>query len=118
MLGGARDSVPVYITFGMPQYDIGQLVEASLLAVADGYRMLKMVVAVDAGGWRQDARRIHAVCEAIGDEASLIIDANEGFTGEAARALADDIRDCPIVWFEEPIAGNGPVAAIDSRCGV
>ncbi|MDH3231403.1 MAG: mandelate racemase/muconate lactonizing enzyme family protein [Alphaproteobacteria bacterium] len=108
MLGGARDSVPVYITFGMPQYDIAQLVEAARLAVADGYRMLKMVVAVDSGGWREDARRIHAVCEAIGDQASLIIDANEGFTGETARALAHDIRDRPIAWFEEPVAGNGP----------
>lgn len=108
MLGGVRDSVPVYITFGMPQYDIAQLVEAARLAVADGYRMLKMVVAVDSGGWREDARRVHAVCDAVGDEAALIIDANEGFTGEAARSLAQDIRDCPIAWFEEPVAGNGP----------
>jgi L-alanine-DL-glutamate epimerase-like enolase superfamily enzyme len=108
LLGGARDSVPVYITFGMPQYDIAQLVEAARLAVADGYRMLKMVVAVDSGGWRADARRIYAVCDAVGDEAALIIDANEGFTGETARLLAHDIRDCPIAWFEEPVAGNDP----------
>lgn len=108
MLGGARDSVPVYITFGMPQYDIERLAKAARLAVAEGYRMLKMVVAVDSGGWREDSRRVHAVCEAIGDEAELIIDANEGFTGESARALAGDIRDCPIAWFEEPIAGNDP----------
>ncbi len=108
MLGGARNSVPVYITFGMPQYDIAQLVEAARLAVAGGYRMLKMVVAVDAGGWREDARRIHAVCDAVGGAAGLIIDANEGFTGETARSLAHDISDCPIAWFEEPVAGNGP----------
>ena len=108
MLGGTRDTVPVYLTFGMPQYDITRLAEAARLAVADGYRMLKMVVAVDSGGWREDARRIHAVCDAVGDEAALIIDANEGFTAEVARALAQDIRDRPIAWFEEPIAGNGP----------
>lgn len=106
MLGGARKTVPAYLTFGMPQYDIGQLVEAARRAVADGYRMLKMVVAVDPGGWREDARRIHAVCDAIGDEAALIIDANEGFTVETAESLAQDIRDRPIAWFEEPIAGN------------
>jgi L-alanine-DL-glutamate epimerase-like enolase superfamily enzyme len=107
ILGGARDSVTVYITFGMPQYDITQLAQAARLAVADGYRMLKMVVAVDSGSWREDARRIHAVCDAVGDEAALIIDANEGFSGETARALAHDIRNCPIAWFEEPVAGNG-----------
>ena len=108
LLGGARDSVPVYITFGMPQYDILQLAEAARLAVADGYRKLKTVVAVDPGGWREDVRRIHAVCDAIGKEASLIIDANEGFDGETARALAREIRDCPIAWFEEPVGGNDP----------
>lgn len=110
LLGGARTSVPVYRTFGLPQYDIGQLAKAARLAVADGYRMLKMIVAVDRGGWREDARRIHAVCEAVAGEASLIIDANEGFDGGTARALARDIRSCPIAWFEEPVAGNDPAA--------
>ncbi len=108
MLGGARDSVPLYMTFGMPQYRTGQLVEAARLAIADGYRMLKMVVAVDPAGWQEDANRIRAVCDAIGAEAELIIDANEGFSGVAARSLAREIRDCPIAWFEEPIDGNDP----------
>ncbi|UCH75551.1 MAG: mandelate racemase/muconate lactonizing enzyme family protein [Rhodospirillales bacterium] len=106
MIGGARDSVPVYVTFGMPQYDIGRLVEAARRMVADGYRMLKMVVAVDPGGWREDARRVHAVCDAIEGRAQLIVDANEGFTAKSARRLAQDIRDRPIAWFEEPVAGN------------
>jgi L-alanine-DL-glutamate epimerase-like enolase superfamily enzyme len=29
MLGNARTEVPAYITFGFPQYDRGQLVEAA-----------------------------------------------------------------------------------------
>lgn len=110
LLGGARESVPVYLTFGMPQYDCEGLVEAARLALGNGYRLLKMVVAVDPGGWREDARRIRAVAAAVGDKAEIIIDANEGFAEEDARLLASEIGDCPIAWFEEPVRGNDPAA--------
>lgn len=109
MLGGAHASAPVYLTFGMPQYDRAQLAEAARLGIADGYTLLKMVVAVDPGGWREDAARVHAVCDAIGNEAELIIDANEGFDAQQARSLAQEISGRHISWFEEPIENNDPV---------
>ena len=118
LLGGARQSVPVYLTFGMPQYDREALAEAARRALDNGYRLLKMVVAVDPGGWREDVRRIRAVVDAIGDKAEIIIDANEGFEEEEARLLARDIGDCPIAWFEEPVRGNDPVALARLRRGV
>ncbi len=108
MLGGAHASAPVYLTFGMPQYDRAQLAEAARLGIDDGYRLLKMVVAVDPGGWPEDAARVHAVCDAIGNEAEVIIDANEGFDAREARSLAREIRDCHIAWFEEPVENNDP----------
>jgi L-alanine-DL-glutamate epimerase-like enolase superfamily enzyme len=110
LLGGARQSVPVYLTFGMPQYDRQGLAEAARLALGDGYRLLKMVVAVDPGGWREDASRIQAVAAAVGDRAEIIIDANEGFDEPEARLLVREIGDCPIAWFEEPVRGNDPAA--------
>src|ERR687896_1854066 len=63
LLGGARKSVPAYVTYGFPQYDREQLAEAARLHVANGFRALKLVVAVDKGGWREDAKRIRAVRE-------------------------------------------------------
>jgi L-alanine-DL-glutamate epimerase-like enolase superfamily enzyme len=110
LLGGARQSAPVYLTFGMPQYDRDSLAKAARLALGDGYRLLKMVVAVNPGGWREDAGRIRAVADAIGDKAEIIIDANEGFEEEEARLLAREIEDCPIAWFEEPVRDNDPAA--------
>lgn len=110
LLGGARQSVPVYLTFGMPQYDREKLAEAARRARSEGYRLLKMVVAVDPGGWREDARRIQAVADAVGETTEIIIDANEGFSEDEARLLADEIGDCPIAWFEEPVRGNDPAA--------
>lgn len=110
LLGEPRKSVPVYLTFGMPQYDCKRLAEAACTALEQGYRLLKMVVAVDPGGWREDARRIRAVAEAVGERAELIIDANEGFDEADAVRLAREIEGCPIAWFEEPLRGNDPAA--------
>ncbi|MDH5557647.1 MAG: mandelate racemase/muconate lactonizing enzyme family protein [Alphaproteobacteria bacterium] len=108
LLGGTGRSVPVYLTFGMPQYDREKLAEAARQAVGNGYRLLKMVVAVDLGGWQEDACRIQAVADAVGNKAEIIIDANEGFSEEHARLLAREVADCPIAWFEEPVHGNDP----------
>lgn len=115
LLGGVRQSVPVYLTFGMPQYDREGLAEAARRALGNGYRLLKMVVAVDPGGWREDTRRIRAVVDAVGDKAEIIIDANEGFEEEEARLLACEVRDCPIAWFEEPVRSNDPAALVRLR---
>ena len=46
LLGGAQSRVPAYITFGLPEYDIEQLVEVARSFVAQGEDKLKMVVGV------------------------------------------------------------------------
>ena len=61
LLGGARDWAPAYITFGFPEYDLDQLVEAAKLQLKKGHRRLKMVVGVHKGGWQEDARRVMVV---------------------------------------------------------
>jgi L-alanine-DL-glutamate epimerase-like enolase superfamily enzyme len=76
LLGGARTRVPAYCTFGFPQYDREMLAEAARLQVANGFSALKAVVAVDQGGWREDARRVRVIREAVGDDIDLMIDAN------------------------------------------
>ncbi|MBV9578608.1 MAG: hypothetical protein JO057_08475, partial [Chloroflexi bacterium] len=40
LLGGYSAQVPAYITFGLPEYDVDQLVEAARLAVSRGYDRL------------------------------------------------------------------------------
>ncbi|MBI2859257.1 MAG: hypothetical protein HYX90_09285 [Chloroflexi bacterium] len=88
LLGGARDSVPVYITFGESFYTKEELVEVAKMLVHDGHDRLKMVVGAGkkARGVYYpptdkdidiDAERVRAVREAIGDDACLMIDANK-----------------------------------------
>ena len=115
LLGGCRTSVPAYVTYGFPQYDREQLVEAARLHVRSGFKALKLVVAVDKGGWREDARRVRAVRDGIGDDIDIMIDANYLFDPVEAKLLCRAIEDCGITWFEEPLHQNDARALADLR---
>jgi len=106
LLGGARNRLPAYCTFGFPQYDRDQLAEAARLHVSNGFRALKSVVAVDAGGWREDAARVRAIRDAVGPDIDLMIDANYLFDPVQAKFLCREIEDCNLTWFEEPLHQN------------
>lgn len=115
LLGGARDEVPSYITFGFPEYDIDQLVEAAKIQTDAGFHRLKLVVGVTDKGPLEDAKRVRAVREAIGDDVELMIDANYMFSPVEAFILARAIEDCHITWFEEPLHQNDARAMADLR---
>ncbi len=115
LMGGYRDWTPAYITFGYPFFDKDQLVEYAKKFVAEGQTGLKMVVACDKGGWREDARRIRAVRDAIGPDIDLMIDANYKFNPMDARLLCRAVEDCDLTWFEEPLHQNDARALADLR---
>lgn len=115
LLGGYRDWAPTYITFGFPFFDYDQLVEYAKYFVAEGNTRLKMVVAVDPGGWQEDAKRIRVVRDAIGPNIELMIDANYRFNPVDARQLCRAVEDCNLTWFEEPLYHNDIRALADLR---
>lgn len=115
LLGGHRDHAPSYITFGFPEYDPDQLVQAAKDTVAAGHHRLKMVVAEDAGGWKEDARRVRAVRDAVGDDVELAMDANNMFNPVEALLLARAVADAQVTWFEEPVPVNDARAMADLR---
>jgi L-alanine-DL-glutamate epimerase-like enolase superfamily enzyme len=115
LLGNARREVPCYVTFGFPQYDRELLAEAARLHLRNGFRALKSVVAVDKGGWREDAYRTRAIREAVGDDIDIMIDANYLFSPVEAKMLCRAIEDLNITWFEEPLQQNDARALADLR---
>ncbi len=107
LLGGARKEVPVYITYGVLDFTREQLVEVAKMWVAGGQDKLKMVVAIDGGhNPEEDAARVHAVREAIGDKIQLMIDGNLVFNYTTALRLCKLVEDCNLSWFEEPVYIN------------
>jgi L-alanine-DL-glutamate epimerase-like enolase superfamily enzyme len=87
LLGGARNPVQSYVTFGLKQYSTEQLIEVAKQVVARGEKRLKMVVAVDPENPGVDAARVRAVRQAVGDEVELMIDANYLFSFNRALEL-------------------------------
>jgi L-rhamnonate dehydratase len=121
LLGGAKKTVPAYITFGLLQFDRDQLVEFVRRFLADGQNKFKMVVAIDNGeNVAEDAARVSAVREAIGPDHDLMIDGNYLFSMNRALQLAKRVKPYNITWFEEPIFGNDArlLSQLRQRCSV
>ncbi|MBZ5515461.1 MAG: mandelate racemase/muconate lactonizing enzyme family protein [Acidobacteriia bacterium] len=121
LLGGARKKVPAYITFGLLEFDRQQLGEMARRFVAEGQDKLKMVVGVSNGeDIGEDAARVKAVRQAIGEKVELMMDANYLFSLNRALELAKRVEADNITWFEEPLYGNDArlLAQLRQRCAI
>lgn len=120
LLGGGRERVPVYITFGVPAYDDDQLVEAAKYWVARGFTDLKMAI---AGGSdpveglygrpsdddiREDIKRVAAVREAVGPDVRLAVDGNQSASYAQALRIAKQLEDYDVMWFEDAVPHSDP----------
>jgi L-alanine-DL-glutamate epimerase-like enolase superfamily enzyme len=126
LLGGARNRVPTYITFGFAFLDCDELVAMAEYWVAKGNRRLKMVVGHGALKRRdeprpiaavlaEDLRRVAAVRDAVGPEVELFVDANCNLEPFHAAWLAKRLEQYDITFFEEPITQNDSRALADLR---
>lgn len=117
LLGGARERVPVYATFGFAFFDRDELAAAARGWVERGFHRLKMTVGHHALQRRdeprplskviaEDVQRIRAVREAVGPDVHLYIDANCSLDYLHALQLAQRIEEFDITFFEEPVAQN------------
>lgn len=117
LLGGARQRVPVYATFGFGFFERDQLAAAAKLWALQGFRRLKMTVGGHALARRdeprpideviaEDVRRVAAVREAVGPDVKLYVDANCGLDLFHATELAQRIEPYEISFFEEPLTQN------------
>jgi L-alanine-DL-glutamate epimerase-like enolase superfamily enzyme len=117
LLGGARSKVPVYTTFGIGGYSRDELAAAAKWWTARGHKRLKMVVGHHALQRRdeprpiedviaEDARRVRAVRDAVGDEIDLHVDANCSLDTFHALRLARSLEEFGLSFFEEPIKEN------------
>lgn len=131
LFGGARDSVPVYATFGFGFLDREALPRAAKEWVAKGFTHLKMTVGQHALMRRdeprtlrsviaEDLKRIRAVRDAVGDEVDIGIDANCSLDAMHATELAHGARALGVTLFEEPVTHNdiGALREVRTRSGI
>ena len=99
LLGGAvRETVP--LKFSISGAAPAKAAELAQWAVAQGFRTMKVKVAMPGGDWE----RVRAVRHAIGDEVRLGVDANGGWSvREAIRSLRQ-MTALGVYFAEQPVA--------------
>ncbi|MEV7429871.1 mandelate racemase/muconate lactonizing enzyme family protein [Nocardioides sp. NPDC092400] len=109
LLGGAfRDRITAYATGCYYREDFRDSAsmlrnlqaEAETYANA-GFGILKMKVGLLSV--QEDAERVACVRKAIGDDISLLVDANHAYSATTAIRMGRALEEHGVLWFEEPV---------------
>jgi len=101
LLGAWQEQVPIYGSGGWLTYSIDQLLAEMNSYVTQGFTAVKMKVG--SRDTLRDVDRVQAVRKAIGPKVQLMVDANQAWTSCQAIEFSRKVRECDILWFEEPI---------------
>lgn len=103
LLGAARGAdLPAYNTHGGWLNFSGEHLVAECRTLLDqGYRAVKMKVG--GADVSEDLRRVAAVRAAIGDDALLMVDANQAWDLTTATRAARGLEASQVTWLEEPL---------------
>lgn len=100
LLGGAyRNSVPCYVS-GLPKPSVEERVELALSYVDKGFSAFKLAA---GHGLRADLHSIKALRDALGDEATLLLDAHWVYHLDEAVRLGKSLEEIGAGFFEAPI---------------
>lgn len=110
LLGAQRESIPTYAMVGWLELDERELAEVAERAVAQGFHGVKMKVG--GGPLSHDLARIAAVRAAIGEDAPLMVDANQAFDLAEALRRGRAYEQLGVRWFEEPLPAGDTAAHV------
>ncbi len=104
LCGGERRAIEAYaggISLGFQPP--GALAEEAQSFVARGFRALKLRLGDNP---RADLERVEAVRNCLGDDITILTDANTGYSLADYRAVADGLAACRVGWLEEPFPAH------------
>lgn len=116
LLGGAKRRVPTYASFGLWRaLGLEEIGRKAAEHISRGFRAVKLRV---GGEQRPEAEleRVRVVREAIGKDAQLMLDVNQGWFAAQAIRMGRRLEPYDIFWMEDPVAaedvaGSAQVAA-------
>jgi L-alanine-DL-glutamate epimerase-like enolase superfamily enzyme len=103
-LGGTRGDVNVYASGLGPE----RVTELALRKRAEGFRAFKLKVGFCAD---RDGANLASLREALGDDATIMTDANQAWTPEDAVVRIAELAPFRPHWIEEPILADHPLDA-------
>ena len=102
LLGGTADPIEAYNTDGgWLNFTTDELVRDLTSLIDQGWRRVKMKVGKP--DWREDARRVRAVRGEIGDDVTLMCDANQRWDLSTANRIMPVLEEARMDWVEEPL---------------
>jgi L-alanine-DL-glutamate epimerase-like enolase superfamily enzyme len=103
MLGGFRDRLPTYASDGLwVSLSPAELAASAKQHVANGFGAVKLRLGKEATA-EAEARRVHAVREAVGPDVRIMVDAVESWSLARARRTGRVLQDAGIAWLEDPV---------------
>lgn len=100
-LGGANGHIPVYAS-GINPDDPAAIAVAQQAA---GHRAFKLKIGFDAD---RDVLNVQALRRALGDDAPLMVDANQAWSLDEACRMAERLNGFGLGWLEEPLRADRP----------
>ena len=100
LLGGAfRERIPCYVS-GLPRPTAEEQVELAQTFTAAGFDAFKLAA---GHGVHTDAKSVAALRDALGEDATLLLDAHWVYTLDEAVQLGRALADLDVGFFEAPI---------------
>ncbi len=99
-LGGFDPRVPCYAGGIDLDFPLDQLMTQTDRFLSQGFRALKMKVG--RANLREDVERVQAMRKKLGPDFPLMADANMRWSADTAIRAARALRECELVWLEEP----------------
>jgi L-alanine-DL-glutamate epimerase-like enolase superfamily enzyme len=113
-LGGSSPQVRVYASGLGPD----GVAATALAKAASGYRAFKLKVGF---GPKRDVANLAALRDALGADATIMVDANQAWTAGDAHTRIAELAPYRPHWVEEPLRADAPASdwrALASSCGV
>ena len=104
LLGGTTATLPVYASGINPDAPERTALERR----AQGHAAFKLKVGFGA---ERDLANLAAMRAALGREATLMVDANQAWSAEQARAMVPRLAPFDLQWLEEPMRADTPYEA-------
>ena len=100
-LGGRRGEVHTYASGISP----ANAIETAELALSLGYKSIKLKIGFNKNN---DLINIQALSNLLGACGKLLLDANQSWTLDQAKYMAEKMEPFDVFWLEEPIAADRP----------
>ncbi len=108
LLGGMRDSAPIYGSDGgWMNMSVDEILAASREYLEQGMRGIKLKVGHDDPAI--DLGRVREVRNALGEEIWIAVDANQKWDFPTALRMGREFEQLGCAWYEEPMICEDPV---------